>query len=138
MASSITCVPLLFRYFYVSRIAPGVPRSAVADILRVSRAFNRQHEVSGVLLFDGEHFAQLLEGGPEHVEPLAARIESDARHTDVDVRLRVQGRLERRFRDWRCGWVDQEGLIEPLADAAVPMDAQLARFAELAAGSDIS
>ncbi|MGC4077962.1 MAG: BLUF domain-containing protein [Rubrivivax sp.] len=137
MTESLVAPIVGCRYFYVSRLAPGQPVTVIAELLRVSRAFNRQHGITGALLFDGEHFAQLLEGDPAVVFPLAARIEADPRHAEVDVRLRIEGAFPRLFEQWVCGWAEQEEVGDRLVAAEAPALAQLTAFRELVEDSDV-
>lgn len=137
MPESLVTPTVGCRFFYVSRLAPGQPVTVIAELLRVSRAFNRQHGITGALLFDGEHFAQLLEGDPAVVFALAARIEADARHAEVDVRLRLEGAFPRLFEHWVCGWAEEEEVGARLVSAQAPALAQLTAFRELVEGSDV-
>lgn len=105
--------------FYVSRSAKGVDQDDVDEIVRVSQARNREHRLTGMLLFTGAHFAQMLEGEPSRLDGLIGRILADRRHGDV----RVLGRdrlARRRFRQWSLRCVTHVGradLIEDLLDA---------------------
>jgi len=125
------------RYFYTSRLSPGQPVTVVADVLRAARAFNRHNGISGALLFDGEHFAQLLEGHASAVQALARRIEADPRHTGVDVRIEEVGRLEQVFEQWVCGWCEADELRAIVAGATVPPLEQLATFEALVRRSEV-
>jgi hypothetical protein len=63
--------------------------STVEDILLQSVRNNRRDGLSGFLLCDGAHFAQVLEGPRALVEACFARICGDGRHQQV--RLKVHG-----------------------------------------------
>lgn len=60
---------------------------------------NRRLDITGLLLYGGGHFMQLLEGEREVIEDLFERICSDPRHHDVHRLLTfpVENRL---FDDW--------------------------------------
>lgn len=124
------------RYFYVSRLAPAQPVTVVAELLTLSRSFNRGAGITGALLFDGEHFAQLLEGEAGVVQALARRIEVDARHADIDVRLDRCGGFERLFDRWICGWSAHEELGRLVRDRGADEAAQLERFRRLVAAGE--
>ena len=87
----------LCQLFYLSRslCSPG----EVNHILVSARRHNLRRGVTGLMLFSGGHFAQLLEGPPEALRETMAAIDADTRHTAV-TRL-VEGRMaQRRFKDW--------------------------------------
>jgi hypothetical protein len=75
----------LRRAFYVSlsRVEP----SEVEPLLERSRTNNRRDGITGVLLYSGGAFAQLLEGEPAAVGAVLARIAADPRHTAMRVLL---------------------------------------------------
>ncbi|MEE4382681.1 MAG: BLUF domain-containing protein [Pseudomonadales bacterium] len=87
---------------YVSQARPGLELRELKQLLRRAREYNFRHEVTGLLLHDGPHFAQWLEGPPEIVDVLLARIDGDARHEGLRVVLREETD-ERRFPDWAMG-----------------------------------
>ena len=129
----------LQQFLYTSRLAPGAGFEAVPSILEVSRARNRDLGITGVLVFDGERFAQWLEGPPARVLTLAARIEADPRH--VDMRVVFTGcrtAAERRAQVWRAGYADAADL-DPLLDTGEPEGlAALERFIALVPGFDLA
>jgi len=90
----------------------------VPSILEVSRARNRAMDVTGILVFDGERFAQWLEGPPGQVLALAARIEADMRHADMTVlHTGVRAAAGRLATHWRAGYAEA-GDLEFLGSAA--------------------
>lgn len=138
MTAAATRALVECRYFYTSRLSLGQPVTVVSDVLRGARAFNRRSGISGALLFDGEYFAQLLEGDAPIVQALARRIEADPRHTGVEVRIEQVGPFEPVFDDWVCGWCEADELR---AIVAAPMQEpieQLARFAGLVRRSEVA
>lgn len=54
-------------------------------ILDCSRAYNPSHDITGVLMTDGEMFAHVVEGPPAAVRALHFKIISDKRHENVTI-----------------------------------------------------
>lgn len=67
-------------------------------LLDGARSFNRQHQLTGMLLYKNGAFLQLLEGPIGELEALYARIEKDPRHRSVSIIL--CGEAERQFENW--------------------------------------
>lgn len=84
---------------YISTARPHVGSDAVDEILQVSRRNNRRAGVTGLLLFNGQRFLQLLEGPDEQVKAAYARILRDSRHFAV-VKLSERAIEEREFGGW--------------------------------------
>ena len=80
-------MPGLRQIFYMSRVADGLAERDVKAVLALSRRNNRMLDVTGSLTFTGRHFVQTLEGRPEVVESLLARITHDTRHHDMRLML---------------------------------------------------
>lgn len=84
---------------YISTARPHVTWSSVDEILATSRRNNARDRVTGLLLFNGKRFLQMLEGAPPLVEAAYARIQKDDRHFAV-VRLSERAIEEREFGGW--------------------------------------
>lgn len=75
------------------------PRS-IAELVRHTRANNRALGVTGLLLFDGDWFCQLLEGEEQTVRNLVTAIARDTRHFGFRI-LHEGSRPEGpHFADW--------------------------------------
>lgn len=99
-----------FHILYVSRLARDCNATVFKQIVGVSRENNHSHGISGALLFDGERFAQLIEGAAADVRPLMRTIEVDLRHTDVRVLFAGQGLDVRLLPRWRTGYCEPTAL----------------------------
>jgi hypothetical protein len=90
---------------YVSLSRLPLNETTLSDILTVSRRNNARDEITGILMYGGRNFCQLLEGEQSTVEDCYyKRIYSDPRHTDLS--LVWYGLAERRvFSDWAMGYV---------------------------------
>lgn len=79
----------IFRLVYVSTVA-DLARAALPvvmeDILLASVANNRRDSITGLLICNGVHFAQALEGPQDKVEACFARISRDGRNVESVVR----------------------------------------------------
>lgn len=84
---------------YISTARPSVTAEDVEQILSVSRRNNRRNGVTGLLLFNGKRFLQLLEGPAESVDATYARISADPRHFAV-VKLSEREIDTREFGSW--------------------------------------
>ena len=98
---------VIYETLYVSTLATNAPIRVVADIAVKARINNKSLGVTGLLIFDGMHFCQQLEGDEEDVAALMAAIRQDPRHTHVQVLY--QGPLDqRRFRHFSLGFTSVE------------------------------
>ena len=84
---------------YISTARPNVSWDAVDDILAVSRRNNARDRITGLLLFNGKRFLQMLEGAPPLIETAYTRILKDPRHFAV-VKLSERQIDEREFGGW--------------------------------------
>lgn len=90
---------MLFQITYISTARPTLILSEVEGILEGSRKRNASDDVTGLLIFDGKRFLQVLEGSLENVEKTFSRIALDPRHRAL-VRLSGRHVEQREFGHW--------------------------------------
>ncbi len=94
---------------------PGTTKD-VQDILQSSERNNVGTGVTGLLLFDGDRYIQILEGSAENVTGLFSKIQTDPRHLQVEL-LHSGGISARAFQNWRMAYEElPSGLLEDLAE----------------------
>ncbi|MGB9097909.1 diguanylate phosphodiesterase [Erwinia sp.] len=79
---------MLSTLLYRSHICDDVPVKALEKLLLKANKNNAAHEVTGILLFNGTHFFQLLEGPEAAVHALYDRICRDKRHHNLVEMMR--------------------------------------------------
>jgi hypothetical protein len=99
----------LHEIIYVSTLAADAPVRFVADIAVKARSNNLQADITGLLVFDGLHFCQQLEGRARDVAATMARIQGDPRHRNVEV-LHHGPLDKRRFRRFSLGYTSVEDI----------------------------
>lgn len=87
---------MLTTIIYRSHICDDVPVKALETMVAAADSKNRQSDVTGILLFNGTHFFQLLEGPVENVTAIYEQICRDPRHHNVVELMRDHG-PSRRF-----------------------------------------
>ncbi|MCI1899233.1 MAG: diguanylate phosphodiesterase [Enterobacter sp.] len=87
---------MLTTIIYRSHICANVPVKALEEMVNAANRMNRHSDVTGILLFNGTHFFQLLEGPEESVNTIYQHICSDPRHSNVVELLHDHG-PHRRF-----------------------------------------
>lgn len=97
----------------------AVPIGATVDVkalLSTCERNNKRDEISGLLLFDGHRYIQILEGEEPQVSALFDRIKSDSRHELLEL-LHSGPVGERAFADWRMAYEHMPtGLLDDLAE----------------------
>ncbi|MGZ8287318.1 MAG: BLUF domain-containing protein [Allosphingosinicella sp.] len=84
---------------YTSRARLDLRDEEVAAIHQTARHLNALDGISGLLLFDGSRFLQIVEGTEDAVDTLVERLRMDPRHSAFEVR--DERYVERRaFPDW--------------------------------------
>ncbi|MFB6325041.1 diguanylate phosphodiesterase [Pantoea deleyi] len=79
---------MLSTIIYRSHITEHVKLETLADLARKANSINRSSSVTGILLFNGTHFFQLLEGPEAAVKAVYSRICRDPRHHNLVELLR--------------------------------------------------
>ncbi|WP_058973567.1 diguanylate phosphodiesterase [Type-D symbiont of Plautia stali] len=87
---------MLTTLIYRSHISDDVPVKILPDMVSRASKLNETQDVTGILLFNGTHFFQILEGPDEGVQYVYQRICSDVRHHNI-VELMQDHAPYRRF-----------------------------------------
>ncbi len=94
---------MLVQFIYTSAAVKQFSDKELGLLLEGAATFNKIHDITGLLLYAGGTFMQVLEGAPEVVDELMRRIRADARHRDVNVLVRNL-RKSRDFSQWHMGF----------------------------------
>jgi hypothetical protein len=84
---------------YTSLARLDLEPSDLEAIHRTAREVNALEGITGVLIFNGTHFLQIIEGAPDAIDDLVERLRRDPRHSGFEVRdeRSVEARS---FPDW--------------------------------------
>lgn len=92
---------------YTSLAAFDLTERDVADIHRTAVQLNALEGITGLLIFNGTHFLQVVEGAGHAVDDLIERLRRDPRHDGLEIRdERIVD--ERMFGDWNMELVRVE------------------------------
>jgi hypothetical protein len=84
---------------YTSRARLDLADEDLHAIRQTARHLNALDGISGLLLFDGSRFLQIIEGAEDAIDNLVERLHRDPRHSAFEVR--DERFVERRsFPDW--------------------------------------
>jgi hypothetical protein len=84
---------------YTSRARLDLGDDELNDIHQTARHLNALDGITGLLLFDGSRFLQIIEGADAAIDNLVERLLMDRRHSAFEVR--DERYVERRsFKDW--------------------------------------
>ena len=102
---------------YTSWARPGIRQDEVDAVLASARINNPLDGITGVLIFNGSNFMQIIEGGDAAVDGLVERLKSDRRHSNMSIR--DERMIEKRnFPDWSMAYLQLES-GEFVGEAAV-------------------
>lgn len=115
----------MFQIMYISS-AHEVCDQEIDDILSASRRNNRRDEISGLLLYNGHRFLQVLEGPEASVKGTFDRIKLDPRHR-ASVLLSAKTVIDRQFGHWdmACERFTDDGGRQALIAAVDALVAQV-------------
>ena len=98
----------LLQIIYASASAQKMSSEELAEILRIARENNAAHDISGMLVYHGGSFLQVLEGPEGAVNSLFVKIEKDPRHGEINILFRDTV-PEKEFEEWSMGYIDATG-----------------------------
>ena len=125
----------IHQLIYLSRSVRPMTQADLDSISRASAIHNPRDELTGILLYVGGNFMQVLEGPPKNVSLRYAAIEKDLRHRDCRI-LNFSPTSHRLFPEWsmRVVSLDQwapatkSEFVEIIRDAETPQSASLSRI----------
>ena len=113
------------------------------DIHRTAREHNAIDGITGLLVFNGNRFLQIVEGVPAAIDELVERLRRDARHSGLEIR--DERKIEARsFPDWSMELVRvsasyfeaKETVLDRLPEAvADPVRDRVIRMTETISGT---
>lgn len=104
----------LFQLIYKSKKRENFPSELIPKFTQKLCARNEAKGITGILLFDGEYFLQVLEGDLKRIMSLMSQIEADERHDKITVILK-EPIPKREHHDWGMKLIlTSKNLITPL------------------------
>ena len=128
---------------YTSMARLDLTAEDLEAIHRTAREVNALEGISGLLVFNGTHFLQVVEGAPQAVDELLDRLRRDPRHSAVEVRDEREI-AERSFPGWSMELVRvsasyfeaRDSIAERLPDVIAPeVRERLIRMTETISGT---
>ncbi|MFO0690133.1 MAG: BLUF domain-containing protein [Myxococcota bacterium] len=95
----------LVQCIYMSAAVRPLDADALKDLLAKTRLRNERDGLTGMLLYAGGSFFQVLEGPAPAVDATYRRIQADARHDGMVLLVRERIK-ERSFADWTMGFCE--------------------------------
>ncbi len=116
-------VALVKRIIYCSQASYNFPPDGLVGLLRQARASNDRAGVSGMLLYCGRSFLQLLEGDEQALKATYSKIVADERHASLRMLLDAEVAAPL-FPDWTMGFdhLDDERLAREVEAFTPAMD----------------
>ncbi len=111
---------MLHQYLYVST-APDMSREVLEDVLRSCSRNNERRNITGLLVYNGRNFMQLLEGAMVDLLWVMRRISADGRHSGLSV-LEEVPIVSRACPDWTMRYIP---MVDDVADRRAALDADL-------------
>jgi hypothetical protein len=97
---SVSCV------LWISQLSPLLHLGVVAQIWQSSRERNQRLGLTGVMVFDGERFCEMLEGDADELETVCRDVAFDTRHVGMRLLYAAIAPVPRRLSEWRCGYCE--------------------------------
>ncbi len=111
---------MLRQYLYVST-APGLERDDLKGIIESCERNNEERGITGLLVYNGRNFLQLLEGEEADLLWVMRRISTDPRHRGLSV-LEDVAADERGCPDWLMRHIR---LVDKIEDRRASLEEQL-------------
>jgi hypothetical protein len=86
--------------FYVSSSRKGMALKEIEEMVEKAAKYNSDNGITGIMLFKGGIFLQLLEGEASKINTLfESKIKKDDRHSNIIEIFNIEAR-ERMFEEW--------------------------------------
>ncbi len=93
----------MYELLYCSSARQDLTNDDMTVILKTSRRWNTDHNITGCLLYFDKQFIQILEGDKKSVRELFDNIKKDSRHDNIMI-LAENEKEKRFFVDWNMAY----------------------------------
>ncbi len=98
---------------YISKATLSIDFVVITDILMFAIPKNHDKDITGILVYDGVYFIQVLEGDENVLLSLFEKIKTDARHHDIKL-FGMKEIEERDFKVWNMGYINNFTMIKEI------------------------
>lgn len=123
---------------YLSHLVASARYDVFSAICQVSRRRNAELSLTGVLLFDGHRFCQLLEGPQVSVERVRKSITNDPRHEFMSVLVDRPRAGSKMLDVWQAGYCGPDELDLLVGPERLDDDQAMAVFRAIVTRADLS
>ena len=102
---------------YLSEAVSDMSFLGLMRLLESARAFNQKNSVTGILFYDNQQFAQVIEGERANIMKAWKRIQDDKRHHRIEL-LEIKEISVRSYPDWLLRFYGGESLVRDYPDLA--------------------
>ena len=102
---------------YLSEAISDMSFLGLMRLLKSARVFNQKNGVTGILFYDHQQFAQVIEGERTNIMKVWKRIQEDKRHHRIGL-LEIKEISERSYPDWLLRFYGGESLVRDYPDLA--------------------
>ena len=107
----------LIELSYLSEAVSDMSFLGLMRLLESARAFNQKNGVTGILFYDNQQFAQVIEGERANIMKAWKRIQDDKRHHRIEL-LEIKEISVRSYPDWLLRFYGGESLVRDYPDLA--------------------
>ncbi|WP_320826650.1 BLUF domain-containing protein [Reinekea sp.] len=100
----------LCQLIYVSSTTEILNEETLSFFLESFRSNNKEHDITGLLLYNDGNIMQVIEGRQDNIDHLFGNIEKDKRHTGI-ILLVKENILKREFSDWAMSFRNISGVM---------------------------
>lgn len=112
----------MYALVYQSKASTSLGMLQIQEMLKKSRKYNQEQQITGCLLFYKGDFIQYLEGDRKRILEVFWKIQNDERHEYVTL-LSFEKIEQREFEDWDMGYEDFNGDNNQLQDLKLQVGA---------------
>ncbi len=94
---------MIYRLIYTSEKSPDTSDADFRAIATFSAVWNRERDITGLLMVHENDIMQVLEGPEAHVKELADKIRRDPRHKNMDI-IYEKSVASAEFTKWSMGF----------------------------------
>ena len=101
------------RLIYSSIASDKVTFSIIGDLLTQAVRKNKENSITGMMVYDGHHFIQCIEGDETVIDDLYQKIKEDSRHHSLHINGE-EADENRLFSSWNMGYMNNEKEIKKM------------------------